>query len=129
MNNRCDICEQTFLDPGLLEVDEDGLRICEDCRNRIKSGPVGESGEVLDENVRVLRGKNVGQIVLSLNLPYVDPYREIIDDAHTLHDRLKSTWVFHAAWQDGSTVWRSPDGSRTAIVSRDGDIRYHDREM
>jgi hypothetical protein len=84
---------------------------------------IGNEEEPLGEELDALRGKNVGQIVLTLNLPYVAPYREIIDDAHKMHDILKSPWQFYTQWADGTTVWRAPDGERIAIVPREDDIR------
>lgn len=126
----CDICVGLINDPELLIRDEDGLWVCDGCRKKIRSVVIGNQEELLREDpepliaeLAALRGKNVGQIVLTLNLPYETPYRDIIDAAHKMHDMLLSPWKFQSQWNDGSTVWRGPDGSTTAIVERNGSVR------
>jgi len=131
----CDFCgrpETIFQYPNLngqceLELDEDGLWVCSECKNRLISKPSGhiEDGEI-DEKIRVLIGKSAGAICFTLDLPYEPPYQLIIDAASKIaydEDRYMSAWLFATQWMDGTTVWRSEDRSATALVSTDGNIQ------
>ena len=109
----------------ILELDEDDLWVCYQCRKRLVLPPVGK-GEELVEELKELVGKSAGAICLTLNLPYEPPYQAVIDAASKIaydEDRYMSAWSFVAQWQDGTTVWRSEDGSATAMVGTDGSIR------
>ena len=109
----------------ILELDEDDLWVCYQCRKRLVLPPVGQ-GEELVEELKELVGKSAGAICLTLNLPYEPPYQAVIDAASKIaydEDRYMSAWSFVAQWQDGTTVWRSEDGSATAMVGTDGSIR------
>lgn len=110
-----------------LELDEDGLWICHDCRARLRVPPVGEATDAeLPEEIRALVGKSAGTICYVLNLPYEPPYRSVIDAAQTIaydEDRYMSAWTFVSQWLDGTTVWRDEDGSATAIVTEEGTVQ------
>jgi hypothetical protein len=109
-----------------LTIDDDGLLVCWECGQKLNSSPIGSTafGE-LDEKLMPLVGKNAGAICRTLNLPYKPPYQSVIDAASLIgydQDLYMSTWIFVTQWLDGTTIWRSEDGSAKAIVSRDGSI-------
>ena len=65
-----------------IEIDEDGLWICSECKARIIGEPLGQPDEEeLDERIRELIGKSAGAICRTMNLPYTPPYQSIIDAA------------------------------------------------
>jgi len=109
-----------------LEMDEDGLWVCSECKARLISKPTGyldEDGSEVDEDIRALIGKSAGAICRTLDLPYKPPYQSIIDAASKIaydEDRFMSAWSFVTQWVDGTTVWQSPDKSARALVSADG---------
>ena len=114
-----------------LELDEDGLWVCHDCRARLVVPPVGELADAeLPKEIRALVGKSAGAICSVLNLPYEPPYRSLIDAAQTIaydEDRYMSAWSFVSQWLDGTTVWRDEDGSATAMVTEDGVVQIEPR--
>jgi hypothetical protein len=134
---RCDICGglEGEMIAGILdqtrklEVDRDGLWICMDCKKRIRTDPVMGPCEVNpDRRLDVLVGKTAGAVCRDSTLPYSPPYSQVIDAASHIaydNDMFMSAWVFAAQWQDGSTVWRSPDNAFTAIVSAENEVRIN----
>jgi hypothetical protein len=129
----CDFCgrSEQELSAGapfgkpILELDEDDLWVCYQCRKRLVLPPVGK-GEELAEELKELVGKSAGAICLTLNLPYAPPYQSVIDAAAKIaydEDRYMSAWSFVTQWLDGTTVWRSEDGCETALVGPDGSVR------
>lgn len=111
----------------LLEMDEDGLWVCSECKARLIGKPIGklEDEFELDEEIKALIGKSAGTICLTMNLPYEPPYQSIIDAASKIaydEDRFMSAWSFVTQWMDGTTVWQSEDLSARAFVSPDGNI-------
>ena len=81
-----------------------------------------------DQRLDVLVGKTAGAICRDSTLPYSPPYSQVIDAASHIaydNDMFMSAWVFAAQWQDGSTVWRSPDNAFIAIVSADNEVRIN----
>ena len=134
----CDFCGRSENDlsagapPGttILELDEDDLWVCYQCRKRLVTPPVGK-GEDLAEGLEVLVGKSAGAICLTLNLPYEPPYQSVIDAAAKIaydEDRYMSAWSFVAQWLDGTTVWRAEAGSAIALVGPDGSVRVEHKE-
>ena len=109
----------------VMELDEDGLWVCHNCRAKLVLPAVGKEAEELIEELSVLVGKSAGAICHTLNLPYEPPYQTIIDAASKIaydEDRFMSAWSFVTQWLDGSTVWRAEDGESVAIVASDGSI-------
>ena len=137
----CDFCgrpETIFLDQNLngqreLEMDEDGLWVCSECKARLISkstGYVDEDDSELDEKIKALIGKSAGAICRTMDLPYVPPYQSIIDAASKIaydEDRYMSAWLFVTQWMDGTTVWQSEDRRAKALVSTDGNIQVETR--
>lgn len=117
---------QTADGSPVLELDADGLWVCQDCRARLVLPPVGDETEELGEELNALVGKSAGAICHTLNLPYASPYQAIIDAASKIaydEDRYMSAWSFVTQWLDGTTVWRSEDGEALAFVAPDGSVR------
>ena len=116
-----------------LELDEDGLLICSECKARLVSKPAGEDDQdddELGEKIKALVGKSAGAICRTLNIPYIPPYQSIIDAASAIaydEDRYMSEWLFVAQWIDGTTLWQSEDRSFEALVSPNGDIQVQAR--
>ena len=114
-------------------MDEDGLWICQECRARLTTKPVGSEDEKdgeLDEKLTALVGKSAGAICLTLNLPYEFPYQSIIDAASKIaydEDRYMSAWSFVSQWIDGTTVWQSEDQRARALVLPDGTVQVEAR--
>jgi len=125
-----DLLAQTPIGLPVVELDEDGLWVCCNCRAKLVLAPVGEApvGEAADlaDGLVSLVGKSAGAICYTLNLPYEPPYRSVIDAASKIaydEDRYMSAWSFVTQWADGTTVWRAEDGGSTAVVAPDGSIR------
>ena len=65
----------------VLELDEDGLWVCHNCRAKPVFPIVGrEAGELVEE-LYALAGESAGAICHTLNLPYEPPHQTIIDAA------------------------------------------------
>jgi hypothetical protein len=114
-----------------MELDEDGLWVCRDCRARLVLPAVGNEVGELPPELQALVGKSAGAICRTLNLPYEPPYRSIIDAASRIaydEDRFMSTWSFVAQWLDGSTLWRAEDGEAVAVVAPNGSVRVRSRD-
>ena len=75
-------------------------------------------------------GKSAGAICRTLNLPYVPPYRSVIDAASRIaydEDRYMSAWLFVTQWMDGTTLWQPEDQSARALVYTEGHILIETR--
>jgi hypothetical protein len=135
---RCDFCERpedTLPEPtpgsDKLSLDADGLWVCQECRSELVTQPTDQqTPALLEEALLPLVGQSSGAICRTLALPYKPPYRNILDAALTIaydEDYYMSTWTFVSQWLDGTTVWRSPDGTSEAFVSTEGDLRIISR--
>lgn len=114
-----------------LEMDEDGLWVCSECKTKLISKPIGSMDDSeLDGKIRSLVGKSAGAICFTLDLPYEPPYQSLIDAASKIaydEDRYMSAWSFVTQWMDGTTVWLSEDQSAKAFVTADGNIQIEAR--
>lgn len=129
----CDFCGRSEIELSaqikdgsqVIELDEDGLWVCANCRAKIVIPTIGkEIGEL--EELRALVGKSAGAICRTLNLPYEPPYQSVIDAASKIayeEDRYMSAWSFVTQWLDGTTIWRAEDGEAIATVAPDGSVR------
>ena len=84
----------------------------------------------LDEALQPLVGKSAGAICRTLELPFAPPYESIIKAASNIaydQDRYMSAWLFVTQWLDGTTVWRSSDGSEIAHVTLDGIVNMQNK--
>ncbi len=133
----CDFCGRSEIEflhqilDGLsaIGLDEDGLWVCHECRNKLALPIVGEEAEVQPE-LQALVGKSAGAICRTLNLPYEPPYQAVIEAASKIaydEDRFMSAWSFVTQWLDGTTVWRSEDGAFKAFVDPGGTIIIRSR--
>jgi len=128
----CDICGlsdaslrlEQMSDTLPLQIDEDGLWICNECQKRLTTkSTTQELLHDLDEKLVALVGKSAGAICRTLELPFVPPFDVVIEAASNIaydQDRYMSAWLFVSLWQDGTTVWRASDGHATALVTPDG---------
>jgi hypothetical protein len=129
----CDFCgKPESLPSRQLEMDEDDLWVCSECKARLTSKPTASVEDAdLDEKLKPLIGKSAGAICYTLNLPYVPPYLYVIDAATNIaydQDRYMSAWSFVTQRLDGTTVWLSEDRRARAIVSPEGTIQIVRRE-
>jgi hypothetical protein len=69
-----------------------------------------------------LLGKNAGAIAMTLNLPYVEPCRVVIDAAIAVQESLRSPWTFAGLDPFGNTLWMSPAQDRMLRVDSNGVI-------
>ena len=130
----CDFCgcseielsAQIIDESPIMELDEDGLWVCHNCRSKLVLPTVGEeTGELVDE-LRALVGESAGAICRTLNLPYEPPFQSVIDAASKIaydEDRFMSAWSFVTQWPDGTTVWRAEVGESMAVVTPDGSVK------
>lgn len=131
----CDFCGLSEIElplppsssSSLLTRDEDGLWICHLCRNRITSLPISNADNLdLDEALKPLVGKSAGAICRTMELPFVPPFRSIIEAASKIaydQDLYLSAWLFTDQWMDGTTIWESEDGQQIALVFPDGRVQ------
>jgi hypothetical protein len=133
--HRCDICGRSEEDsaaeankaPIKYTKDEDGLWLCSECQTNLKTSPTIQADEDdLDERIKGLIGKSAGAICRTADLPFVPPYKTIIEAAEQIaydEDRYMSAWSFVTQWVDGTTVWQSEDKSAKAIVDTKGNVQ------
>lgn len=133
----CDICgrsEKTVSEEGLnersqIQIDVNGLWLCNDCSKRVQSHPpIQDPEKSLDPELKSLIGKSAGAICRTLELPYIPPFDIVIEAASKIaydNDMFMSAWLFVTLWQNGTSVWCEPDGSATALVTPDGNVNIH----
>lgn len=134
----CDFCGRSEIELAaqsidrshVLELDEDGLWVCRNCRANLVLPAIGKEAGELVEELQALVGESAGAICHTLNLPYEAPYQTLIDAASVIaydQDRFMSAWSFVTQWLDGTTVWRAEDGEAVAVVGPDGSVRLRSR--
>ena len=47
----------------------------------------------------------------------------LVESAQAMWESLRSHWMLVEIWNNGTTFWRSPDGSETATVTPGGEIQ------
>jgi hypothetical protein len=47
----------------------------------------------------------------------------LVEAAQAMWESLRSPWTLVEVWNNGTTVWRSPDGIETAMVTPNGEIQ------
>ncbi|MCB2224609.1 MAG: hypothetical protein KQH83_10625 [Actinobacteria bacterium] len=73
-----------------------------------------------------LLGMSAGAVCRVLDDPAGTPLEQVIDAAYEIaygQGLYRSAWTLAGVGPDGTTVWRSPDGTGSAEVGRDGDVR------
>jgi len=68
-------------------------------------------------NFEDLIGQSAGQIAHADLPPGDRQVDQVVEAACTMWERLMSAWMLQEVWNNGATVWISPDGDRRAIVS------------
>ena len=73
--------------------------------------------------IEALVGQSAGQIVY-----YTFGYETylnalLIQAAQVMWESLRSPWTLVEIWNNGTTFWRSPDGTETATVAPGGEIQ------
>jgi len=70
-----------------------------------------------------LIGKSAGEICYH-NFRYHSLRTQALGNAaETMWEHVKSPWILVEIWNDGTTVWQSPEGDVTTTVDVDGDAR------
>ena len=72
------------------------------------------------ESLESLVGKNAGVIAMTLELPYVEPFRAVIDGALAVQERFRSPRTFAGLDPFGNTLWISPEQDQILRVDPDG---------
>jgi hypothetical protein len=68
-------------------------------------------------------GRGAGNIAAT-NFRYDTWLTEIVASAaRAMQLSLRSGWVLVEIWNNGATIWRSPDGDQLATVTHEGEIR------
>jgi ribosomal protein L37AE/L43A len=87
----CDFCGRPGIEADDLELDEDGLWVCQACKPRLIGRPAAysevereEDTSELDKRLQPLVGKSAGAICRTLELPFTPPYRTVIEAAQTI---------------------------------------------
>ena len=76
----------------------------------------------VEAEIAALVGKSAGEICYH-DFRYSGFYAQVLSNAaEALWESIRSPWTFVEMWNDGTTVWRSPEGDVTATVSADGEI-------
>ncbi len=67
-------------------------------------------------------GRGAGNIAAT-NFRYDCWLTEIVTDAaRAMQVSVRSGWLLAEIWNNGTTIWHSPDDDRTATISADGTI-------
>ena len=68
-------------------------------------------------------GRGAGNIAAT-NFQYHTWLTEsLADAARAMQLSLRSAWLLEEIWNNGATVWRSPEGDLCAMVTPDGEIQ------
>jgi hypothetical protein len=59
---------------------------------------------------------------MTLDLPYLEPYRVEIDGAIAVQESFRSLWTFAGMDQYGNTLWMSPDQNHMLRFDPGGEI-------
>ena len=70
-----------------------------------------------------LIGKSAGEICYH-NFRYHSLRIQALGSAaEMMWENIKSPWILVEVWNDGATVWQSPEGDATTTVTAEGDVR------
>jgi hypothetical protein len=71
-------------------------------------------------------GRGAGNIAAT-NFRFQNWLSEIVTDAaRAMQVSLRSAWTLVEIWNNGTTIWESPEGDKTATVPPEGDeIQVH----
>ena len=72
--------------------------------------------------IHALIGKSAGEICYH-NFCHESFYTQaLVNAAEALWERVKSPWVLVEVWNNGTTLWQSPQGDATATVTAEGKV-------
>jgi len=68
-------------------------------------------------------GRGAGNVAAT-NFRYHTWLTEIVADAaRAMQVSLRSAWTLDEIWNNGTTIWRAPEGDRTVMVTPEGEIQ------
>jgi hypothetical protein len=68
-------------------------------------------------------GRGAGNIVATNFRHHAYLTETLAEAALAVQQSLRSAWILAEIWNNGTTVWRSPAGVQTAVVTPDGEIQ------
>ena len=74
------------------------------------------------DELESLIGQSAGHIVFADLQGETHLTQAVVDAAEAMWQRLRSPWTLVEIWNNGTTVWRSPDGDQTVTVAPGGEI-------
>jgi hypothetical protein len=75
------------------------------------------------DEVEAQVGRGAGNIAAT-NFRYHTWLTEIVaGSARAMQVSLRSAWTLHEIWNNGTTIWRAPEGDRTVMVTPEGQIQ------
>ena len=76
-----------------------------------------------NHEVQALVGQSAGHIAYHSFRYETHLTVALIEAAQAMWESLRSPWTLVEVWNNGASVWRSPDGTETAIVTPAGEIQ------
>lgn len=68
-------------------------------------------------------GRGAGNIAAT-NFAHHSHYTEVLAEAAlAVQQSLRSAWTLVEIWNNGTTIWQSPEGDQKATVTPEGDIQ------
>lgn len=74
------------------------------------------------DEVEAQIGRSAGHIAFTDFQHETHLTETLTDAAQAMWASLRSAWTLLEIWNNGATVWASPDGDETVAVSPEGDI-------
>ena len=72
--------------------------------------------------IHALIGKSAGEICYHNFFHENFCTQALVNAAESLWERVKSPWVLVEIWNNGTTLWQSPQGDATAAVTAEGEV-------
>ena len=68
-------------------------------------------------------GRGAGNIAATNFRHHTYLTETLTEAALAVQQSLRSAWTLAETWNNGTTVWRSPAGDQTAVVTPDGEMQ------